>query len=142
MGAGKTTVGRLLGRRHGVEFLDLDDMLDVGSPFDEVAFRRSERDAFRARVAFDGILSLGGGTLLDPTSAGLAWTFRKVVVLRPPNAVAVTRSDGKPLAASAADLLRERAASYRQGFSIIRFDADATPDDVADAVERLLVREG
>lgn len=72
-GAGKTTVGRLLADRLGVDFLDTDDAVEVqaGVSISEIFFDRGE-EAFRAleqvavRQALDqheGVLALGGGAV-------------------------------------------------------------------------------
>lgn len=75
MGAGKSTVGRLLAERWGVGFRDSDAdveasqgrtvqeiFVDLGEP----AFRTLEREAVASALAeHDGVLALGGGAVLD-----------------------------------------------------------------------------
>jgi len=76
MGAGKSAVGEMLARRWGVEFRDTDADIEQaqGKPIAEIFidegegyFREIERaavvDALSAHV---GVLSLGGGAILDP----------------------------------------------------------------------------
>ncbi len=75
MGAGKTTVGRLLAERLGVGFLDTDDEIervagkavsDIFVDDGEPAFRALEREAVAAALAgHEGVLALGGGAVLD-----------------------------------------------------------------------------
>ena len=70
-GAGKSTVGRRLARRWGVEFRDSDQMVeaeagksvaDIFVDDGETAFRTRERDVIAAALDRpDGVLSLGGG---------------------------------------------------------------------------------
>jgi len=82
-GAGKTTVGRALADHWGVGFRDTDDdvaatlgatvaeiFVDRGEP----VFRAAEARAVRAALdEHDGVLSLGGGAVLDAgTRAALA----------------------------------------------------------------------
>jgi shikimate kinase len=82
-GAGKTTVGHALARRRDVTFRDTDADVEatLGASVAEVfvergesVFRAAEADAVRAALAeHDGVLALGGGAVLDPsTRAALA----------------------------------------------------------------------
>jgi shikimate kinase len=74
-GAGKTTVGGLLAQRLGVGFMDTDVEIErtagkrisqIFSEDGEPAFRAMERDlVLRALAAHDGVLALGGGTVVD-----------------------------------------------------------------------------
>ncbi|WP_407692223.1 shikimate kinase [Pseudonocardia xinjiangensis] len=73
-GAGKTTVGRVLARRLGVEFTDVDALLveRAGKPIADIflqdgedVFRAMEREVVAEALAgTDGVLALGGGSVL------------------------------------------------------------------------------
>ena len=76
-GAGKTTIGRILARRLGVGFTDVDALVveragksvsDVFLQDGEPAFRELEREvvarALDGADAVDGVLALGGGSVL------------------------------------------------------------------------------
>lgn len=75
-GAGKSTVGRAVARRLGVGFRDTDTDVEaatgesIGELFitrGEEEFRALEVDAVATALAeHDGVLSLGGGAVLDP----------------------------------------------------------------------------
>jgi shikimate kinase len=75
MGAGKTTVGRLVAEALGVGFLDTDEAVEhrtgraVAELFvdeGEAYFRQLEREAVADALAtHDGVLALGGGAVLD-----------------------------------------------------------------------------
>ncbi|MET9791199.1 shikimate kinase [Streptomyces canus] len=81
MGVGKSTVGQLLAERLGVGYRDTDDdivaeqgrtiaeiFVDEGEP----AFRAIEKAAVRrALAAHDGVLALGGGSILDADTRAL-----------------------------------------------------------------------
>jgi shikimate kinase len=73
-GAGKTTVGRVLARRLGVDFTDIDALIveRAGKSISDM-FVQDGEDAFRALeravvaeslLATDGVLALGGGSVL------------------------------------------------------------------------------
>lgn len=76
MGAGKTTVGGLVAERLGCTLRDTDHDVEAraGRPISEIfvddgeaAFRAMEREAVGDALAgHDGVLSLGGGAVLDP----------------------------------------------------------------------------
>jgi shikimate kinase len=87
-GAGKTTVGRRLAARLGVGFRDTDTDVEAaaGSPVYDVfidqgeeAFRALERAAVAtALVEHDGVLALGGGSVLDAGTRSLLGAERVV----------------------------------------------------------------
>lgn len=91
MGAGKTTVGRLVAEALGVEFLDTDEMIErtAGKTVSEIFvddgephFRALERAAVaEALAAHEGVLALGGGAVVDPATRDLLAGHR-VVFLR------------------------------------------------------------
>jgi len=82
-GSGKTTVGRALAALLGVELLDTDEAIEVqqGQSISDIfmdhgepRFRELERaEVTSALASHTGVLSLGGGAVMDPvTSAALA----------------------------------------------------------------------
>ncbi|MGK5500744.1 shikimate kinase [Streptomyces sp. URMC 125] len=91
-GAGKSTVGSLVARRLGVSLRDTDADIEAaeGRPIPEIfvedgepRFRELERQAVRAALTgHDGVVSLGGGAVMDPGTrellAGLPVVFLDV----------------------------------------------------------------
>jgi 3-dehydroquinate synthase len=92
MGAGKTTIGRMLARKLGLEFIDSDHEIErrTGASIPwifeiegEASFRRREADVIRDLTARDGIvLATGGGAILDAGSRALLQERGTVVYLR------------------------------------------------------------
>ena len=76
MGAGKTSIGRRVARRLGVRFTDTDAVVvrehgpiaDLFASAGEPGFRALERDAVAAALEAGGVVSLGGGAVLDPAT--------------------------------------------------------------------------
>jgi shikimate kinase len=125
MGSGKTRIGRRIARLLGVGFTDTDAMVvaehgaiaDLFAAHGEAHFRALERAAVRRALAGDGVVSLGGGAVLDPaTQADLA-AHRVALFTVSPEAVAPRLgSDRRPLVRNGLeDWLRireERAELY------------------------------
>lgn len=146
-GAGKSTIGQLVAAELGVGFRDTDiDVVAVaGKPitdifFDdgEVAFRQLERDAVAAALAeHDGVLALGGGAILDPTTRHLLADHR-VVFLDVGLADAATRvglNRDRPLLlasprAAIKRLLDERRPLYLEVADQVIDTAGRSVDDV------------
>jgi shikimate kinase len=152
MGAGKSTVGRLLADRWGVGFRDTDDdveqaegrsISDIFVDSGEDHFRALERAAVAQAVAeHDGVLAVGGGAVMaEETRATLAG--QRVVFLRVGLTDAASRvglGTSRPLLlgnvrGTMKALLDERTPVYESVATAV-VDTDArTPDEVADAVE-------
>ena len=155
MGAGKTTVAELLAAAWGVPVRDTDrdveasegrSISDIFVDSGEARFRELERAAVADALAgHHGVLALGGGAVLDPTTRA-ALADRPVVFLRVGLSDAVKRvglGPGRPLLfgnvrAQIKALLDERSPVYE---SVARFAVDTdgrTPQEVADEVARVL----
>ena len=154
MGAGKTTVGRIVAEKLGWVFLDLDREIESGEgqPISvmfrtkgEPHFRKLEHTYLRAlSVREHAVVALGGGTFTDPENrrivdqsgvsvwldASLSQVFRRI------------RSDGtRPKFKTKhqlAKLYEARIPSYRKAKLRIRND-DAVPEVVAEQLIRSVV---
>lgn len=110
MGAGKSTVGRRLGKRLGLEFVDSDaeiesasgySIMDIFERFGEASFRDGERRVIARLV--DGppkVIATGGGAFIDPATRALIlerclaiWLDADVHLL----AERVSRRESRPL---------------------------------------------
>ena len=79
-GAGKTTIGKLISKRLALSLRDTDADVETaaGKPIADIfvddgepAFRALEKAAVADALAtHDGVLSLGGGAILDPETRG------------------------------------------------------------------------
>ncbi len=140
MGAGKSTVGKLLATRHGRDFVDLDkeigDIPTIWAKEGEVGFRRRESATLERLVGREAVLALGGGTVVDPKNRAMldGW---KVVVLMAPLPVLAQRivGSGRPLAGQMEALWNARQESWRIAGPWV--EAGGDPEQVADAVEAL-----
>jgi shikimate kinase len=153
MGAGKTTVGRVLARRWGVEVRDTDADVAAaaGKPVPEIfvddgeeRFRQLERAAVAAALAgHEGVLSLGGGAVLDPDTQVLL-EGHPVVFLKVGLADAVKRvglGTGRPLLlgnvrSRVKQLLEDRTPVYEAVAALVVDTDGRTPEQVADDVEK------
>jgi shikimate kinase len=155
MGAGKTTVGRLLADRWGVGFRDTDDLVeeaegrsvsDIFVDSGEEHFRALERAAVgRALDEHPGVLALGGGAVMAEETrtalAGHAVVFLRVGLTDAAARVGLGAS--RPLLlgnvrGTMKGLLDERTPVY-ESVASLSVDTDGrTPDEVANAVEEAL----
>lgn len=151
MGAGKTTVGRLLADAWGVGFRDTDhdvetttgrSISDIFVEDGEPAFRELERAAVAAALAeHSGVLALGGGAVLDPDTQALL-AGHPVVYLEVGLADASQRVGlgvSRPLLLGnvrgrVKQLLDERAPIYRRLATVIVNTDGRSAADVADEV--------
>jgi shikimate kinase len=154
-GSGKTTVGALLARAWAVEARDTDadivaaqgrSVADLFLEEGEERFRTLERTAVADALAgHEGVLSLGGGAVLDPGTRSLLDGHR-VVFLRVGLSDAVKRvglGSGRPLLlgnvrSRIKALLDERTPVYESVASLVVETDGRTPEDVAGEIEKAL----
>jgi len=160
MGAGKTTVGRLLADAWGVGFRDTDQDVEAaeGRSVSEIFvdsgeehFRELERRAvLEALESHDGVLALGGGAVLDPRTR-TALRAHRVAFLDVGLADAARRvglGTGRPLLlgnvrARIKKLLEERLPLYREVADVVVGTDGRSPEEVAGRVrEAVEVRKG
>lgn len=157
MGAGKSTVGRLLAAELGSPFLDLDHEIErqVGMPVPrifeergETGFRAVERDVLRALAQRPAsVVACGGGIVLADENRAELKRQGRVVYLEVSAEEALARIgdvSGRPLlagdaAATAHALLGSRESLYR-AVADIRVDTAGRPP--ADVAREIAVRLG
>ena len=156
MGAGKTTVGRLLAAKLGVPFTDSDHVIEAraGRPIPRIfadggepAFRELEHEVIAELLTGeDMVLALGGGAAAhEGTRAVLAAATVPVVYLRVSYAEAMRRvggDQGRPMLArgDVARLHEDRDPLYARA-ATLTVDADGrSPEEIAlDILARLPV---
>jgi len=135
MGSGKTSVGREIAGRLGVEFLDLDERIEkaagrsvrqIFEVLGEPAFREMEREAVREAVTVPGrVIATGGGAFQDGENRRRLKGYAPVVFLEvTPEEVLARLPDDRtrPLMPGdrpggkqeIAERMRERRAAYER----------------------------
>ncbi len=149
MGAGKTTIGRLLARRLKRPFYDSDHEVErrcgVGIPVifeieGEAGFRARESQAIGELTALEGIvLATGGGAVLDPENRRRLGARGTVVYLHAAPAALCERvrhDRNRPLLATA-DPLAKLEALYAQRDPLYREIADVVIETGQQSVTAL-----
>lgn len=150
-GAGKTSVGNALAARLAVRFRDTDadvesaagmSVSDIFVQQGEAAFRELERQAVAVALAqHTGVLALGGGAILDPTTRRLLadHTVVWLTVGLSQAAERVGLSTARPLLlgnvrATLLRLMQGREPLYRE---VARFEVDTNDRTVEAIVEEI-----
>jgi shikimate kinase len=154
-GAGKSTAGRMLAERRGLEFLETDDVVErsAGATISDIfieqgeeAFRALEREAvLRGLRDHSGVLALGGGAVMD-AEVRLRLRDHHVGFLNVGLSDAAARvglNRDRPLLvvnprAQLRAMLAERRPLYEE-VATFTVDTDGmTPEDVVSALEAAL----
>ncbi|MFF0557441.1 shikimate kinase [Streptomyces sp. NPDC004266] len=151
MGSGKSTVGALLAERLGAPYRDTDadivaaegrEISDIFVEDGEEHFRALERAAVATAVAeHEGVLSLGGGAILDAGTrallAGLPVVYLSMDVEEAVRRVGLNTA--RPLLAvnprrQWRELMEARRHLYEEVARAVVATDDRTPEEVAQAV--------
>lgn len=156
MGAGKTTVGKRLANRLGVQFFDLDALIVrehgpievIFERYGKAAFRNFELEALRGAVENEqpGVIALGGGAVTYPPTLEVvkAKTFSIWLYLSIEETIKRVRSakrarpllGANPRNSKIIGLYTGRLSFYRQSDLMVEA-AGATSKVVTTIVERL-----
>jgi shikimate kinase len=153
MGAGKSSVGRRLASRLGIEFIDADTEIeraagmsipDIFAEHGESYFRAGEARVI-ARLLEDGprVLATGGGAVMDPNTRALVRAKGISVWLKADLDVLLKRTrrrGDRPLADKIRELLPEREPIYAQADITVQSRDEPHETIVDEIVAALLVR--
>jgi shikimate kinase len=147
-GAGKSRLGKRVARLLGLPFADSDRMIvaehgpipQIFSDFGEPHFRALERETVHRALQGEGVLSLGGGAVLDPDTQGELAAHRVVLLTITPEAVSrrLAGDTDRPLVRNGVEdwiaLNAPRWPIY-EGLADVTFDTSHRPNDqIADEV--------
>lgn len=158
MGAGKTTIGRLLAKETQLAHLDFDDLIveeiqmtiqEYFDRFGEEAFRKRETEVLARSLDLRHIISTGGGIVLKEENRQLLKQMPKVVYLKTEADELVKRlkADQKtirPLVVSKSpaeikDVYLPRVPFYEESAGVI---IDTTGKTPAEIVAEILMKTG
>ncbi len=153
MGAGKTTVGRVLARRLKYDLFDLDQLIEAraGKTISEIfaergepEFRRLEREAIRSYSELKhAVIALGGGAYVSEENRRVLRAAGKTVWLDCPLEVCLRRIGAdktRPLAGDPdqmAELLEARRAAYAKADYVLT-TAELTAEEIAVEIINML----
>jgi len=159
MGAGKSSVGRLLSERLNLPFVDLDAQIEsqagcsireIFSSRGETAFRQLESEALRASTRLgDAVVATGGGVVTRSQNIDTMREAGEVVWLNPGYETLMARLSSSDLserprfetATQARQLFEQRLDAYRQCDLRVDIDEDESAVEVAERIVRRLREE-
>lgn len=146
MGAGKSTIGRILAHKLNYRFFDTDDLIEkvagksIAKIFEtegENSFRDLETETLKEISAYNrSVIATGGGIIQKPVN----WSYLRqglIIWLDPDIEVLkkrVSKNQNRPLAGKLESLLEQRYPLYSQADLHIKCLPYQRPDQVADCI--------
>jgi shikimate kinase len=153
-GSGKTTIGKQVAEKLGVDFIDVDNEIemdekttisDIFVKKGEAYFRQLERTKISELLnSFNGVLSLGGGSVLDETTRQ-ALAIAPVVWLKVSSGDASSRVGlglSRPVLmgnvrSTLVKLLEERTPLYEE---VADWEIDTSGKSIEEVVQEVLLQ--
>jgi len=153
-GSGKTTIGKQVAEKLSVEFIDVDNEIEMDekTTISEIFVKKGEayfRQLERAKISellnsFDGVLSLGGGSVLDE-STRQALAIAPVVWLKVSSGDASSRVGlglSRPVLmgnvrSTLVKLLEERTPLYEE---VADWEIDTSGKSIDEVVQEVLLQ--
>ena len=153
MGAGKTSIGRVLAKKTGIKHIDLDEKIveEIGMSIDQYfdlygqgAFREKETEVLRKYLGNRLIISTGGGIILKAENRDLLKEMERVVYLKTSPQVFLSRikedtSTIRPLTISKPpeeiiEIFQERISLYEESANMVVGTDGARPEEIANEI--------
>ena len=153
-GSGKTTIGKQVAQKLGVEFIDVDNEIEMDekTTISDIFVKKGEahfRQLERAKISellnsFNGVLSLGGGSVLDETTRQ-ALAIAPVVWLKVSSGDASSRVGlglSRPVLmgnvrSTLVKLLEERTPLYEE---VADWEIDTSKKSIEEVVQEVLLQ--
>lgn len=153
MGAGKTTVGKLLSEKTGMAHIDFDDKIveEIGMTiqeyFDlngEAAFREKETKVLKKYINHNYVISTGGGIVMRMENRELLKEMAPVIYLETTPDVFIPRLKNdhttvRPLVVSKSpeeikQVFEPRITFYKEAASMIVSTNERTPEEIVEEI--------
>ncbi|MGN0605579.1 MAG: shikimate kinase [Oscillospiraceae bacterium] len=150
MGCGKTTTGKLLAKKLGLAYIDMDEYIvqqekrSIPEIFDESGeeyFRQRETKAIAELSIKNAVISCGGGAMINPVNAEIANKNGISVFLDVPFEVCYSRicgDENRPVVRNNTkeqleDIYNTRYELYSR-HSALKIDADGSPEEISEKI--------
>ena len=150
MGCGKSTIGKILARKCGCGFFDMDDYIveregmkipQIFAEKGEKYFRDAETNAIRELAKKSGVIACGGGAMLKNENAEIANESGVVVYIDVPFETCYSRISGdtnRPLVMNNTkdgleEIYRSRVSVYCAN-SAVTVSGEGTPEEIAGRI--------